>query len=152
MTGAAAKRAKRDRNQTAPRNPSLDTPSEIARDVPSAYDGPSDPQRGRGPGSAGGPSTPGRGRTPSINPPPAGAPSVRSSSRPPSTTRPNLIDPARSAPTINRNVDWAGNAYNLYSQVSSDFTMLPEFYFSYKSKCLFQSCFLGNTFATSFCF
>ncbi len=129
MTGAAAKRAKRDRNQAAPRDPSLNTPSEIAQEVPSAYDGPSDPQHGRGPGSAGGASTPGRGRTPSNAPPSAGAPSVRSSSRPSSITRPILTDPARNAPTINRNVDWAGNAYNLYSQVSSEFVMLPDILF-----------------------
>lgn len=120
MTGAAAKRAKRDKQtvQAGTRDPTRDTPSATIQQGPNAYDGPSDPGRGRGPGSAGGPPSPARGRTPSNAPPSARAPSVHSS-RPSSTTRPMLRDPARDPPVINRNVDWAGNAYNLYSQVSS---------------------------------
>ncbi len=128
MTGAAAKRAKRDKQttQVGGHDSTRDAEATTVQQGPSVYDGPSDPPHGRGPGSAGGPPTPGRGRTPSNAPPSAGAPSVHSS-RPSSTARPMLRDPARDPPVINRNVDWAGNAYNLYSQVSDDSVMTLQF-------------------------
>ena len=128
MTGAGTKRAKRDKysGQLATRNFAQDAPSGNMQQGPSVYDGPSDFQRGRGPGSSGGPPDPAPGRTPSNAPPSAGAPSVRSSSRPGSQTRPVLRDPARDPPQLPRNVDWAGNAYNLYSEVSSDSVVLPD--------------------------
>ena len=131
MTGAASKRAKRDKHagQPATRESAQDAPSGNLQQGPSTYDGPSDPPRGRGPRSSGDLPTPGRGRTPSNAPPSAGAPSVRSSSRPGSTTRPVLRDPARDPPQLPRNVDWAGNAYNLYSEVSSAFMVLPDLLF-----------------------
>ena len=129
MAGAGSKRAKRDRqagNATS-RNPTIGVSSAAVQGGLATYDGPSDPPRSRGPGSGGGPPTPSRGRTPSNGPPSAVAPSARGSSHHSATGRVPLTDPARPVPVINRNVDWAGNAYNLYSTVSLDFATLRDF-------------------------
>lgn len=60
------------------------------------------------------PESPGRGRSGSVG----GGPSVRASSRGASQTR--LVDPARDpppAPVLVKNVDFGGQAYDLFSKV-----------------------------------
>lgn len=105
MPGAGKKRGKSDRkNQPAPEQDQPPQPS-------GGYDGaPSGPPSG--------PSS-GRGRQES-----ATGQSARSASRGPSASRGDagqqpLRDPARDHPLVlNKNIDFAGNAYNLINQVS----------------------------------
>lgn len=108
MPGAGKKRGKIDRkNQPAP----AQDESPPAGQASGGYDGaPSAPPSG--------PSS-GRGRQPS-----AAGQSARTASREPSASRAAagpqaLRDPAREdRRVLNKNVDFAGNAYNIFNQVS----------------------------------
>lgn len=125
MPGAGKKRGKIDRkNQPGP--PEDDSPP--AGQASGGYDGsPSGPQSG--------PSS-GRGRQESVGQ------SARSASREPSAARgaagpQTLKDPARDYPMIlNKNVDFAGNAYNLISQVSRTISSCRDLLFFHLRKII----------------
>lgn len=120
MPGAGKRRGANDRKNA--RNPAQEQPPVAA---PGQNDGPS--SQPPGPPSAG--RAAGRGRPPPNVPQPPNAPSttqsIRSGSHDPSASgapdAPQQLkrDPARDYPMVlNRNVDFAGNAYNLINQVS----------------------------------
>lgn len=127
MPGASKRRGKSDKQNQGQAAPAPSAPAEY--DGP--QDGPSSPAgggRGRGGGRGGGNGRGGgrggaqgggHGAPNAPSDPISAAPSVRSQS-PAVTTQPIARDPAREPQRIlNKNVDFAGNAYNLINQVSS---------------------------------
>lgn len=128
MPGASKKRGKLDRQ--GPRGPGQGPAPATAAAVPTpeAAPQPEDPVAYDGPGdNRGGPSS-SRPQGSRGGRPPTGAPShagpstsqqAPSDSPAPESSRPK-VDPAKEQSMIlNKNVDFAGNAYNLISQVSS---------------------------------
>lgn len=129
MPGASKRRGKSDKQNRG----ADDQAPPATSSAPAGYDGPQDNPspagaggRGRGGGRGGGRGSgrggaPGGGRGAPNAPenPTSTVPSVRSQSPVP-TQQPIARDPARDPPKmLNRNVDFPGNAYNLFSQVSN---------------------------------
>ena len=114
MAGAAKKRAAKDRKAGHNGRDNTETGVTLTEPSPSQpalqVDGPGDPH---GPGSTSG--LPVRERQTSNAPPPSQAST---------SVKPILRDPARDMSiALNRNVDFPGNVYNIFSEVSSSFAM-----------------------------
>lgn len=131
MAGASSRRGKADRKnkQPASNNPPPGQGRAPADPTPAAPAQRGQPGPATGPPSAGQPS--GRGREPEVAAPVAEQ-SVRSGSREPSASREDTAAEAAASDAVrqrqsvfNRNVDFAGNAYNLVAEVSQKFVFSP---------------------------